>query len=122
MKVSDEAVEAAAKRLQAIHWNGTGCGTNSHMGCACCFGPSPADEYEISREVLAAAAPFIAAQVAEEAQKVWTTALQKWHPFIACNCAAATDHAYHKLLDHLLRLTAAARGVAAEENDKAHAS
>lgn len=63
---SDAMIEAAAARLRSIHWDGTGCGTNGHMGCAHCFGPSPLDEREISREVLAAVLPLVREQIAEE--------------------------------------------------------
>lgn len=63
----DEAVEAAIKRLNSIHWDGTDCGTTGSNGCGYCFGPSPATAHEVVREVLEAAEPFIAARVRAEA-------------------------------------------------------
>lgn len=47
--------EAGRDRLELTHWNGEGCGTNGTGGCSYCHGPSPADSYEVAREVLAAA-------------------------------------------------------------------
>lgn len=42
-----------AQRLRDIHFDGQGCGTHGSNACSNCFGPSPMNEDEIAREIVA---------------------------------------------------------------------
>jgi len=55
----DAVVEAMARALNRVHWDGTGCGTTGNSGCVYCFGPSPMTASEVARAAYDAGLPLI---------------------------------------------------------------
>lgn len=61
-----EAVEAAAKHLARVHFDGQDCDPTSPGACSICYGGGHMDATEVAQAAIQAALPILRTQFAEE--------------------------------------------------------